>query len=312
VTSQSFHLGFLTHVHGEGVEAGRLYRDLVELFVAAEGLGYQSGWVAQHHLQPEHGRLPSPLVLLAAAAERTRRIHLGTAVTVLPLENPIRLAEDALVLDALSGGRLELGLGSGGPSAAEFAAFGRDAEIRHADYDRNLKVLSEALAGQGLSERLWDSTVRPDALTAGARAGHGLLLGVGPADQVQAGLADAHLAAGPANPRIAAVRGLFPGRDAETAAAELAPDVARYLPLHVRAGWAPHEHIDVHELLRLMNVQYGRPDQIVDSLRADPVFAGPGTHLIAAVQAESSTIDSAVRRLEILATHIAPELGWQP
>src|SRR5206468_4041257 len=83
----------------EEAEPGRLYRDLVERFAAAEELGYESGWVAQHHFQPEHGRLPAPLVLLAAAADRTSRIRLGTAVTVLPLEDPLRLAEDVLVLD---------------------------------------------------------------------------------------------------------------------------------------------------------------------------------------------------------------------
>ncbi|WP_372666397.1 LLM class flavin-dependent oxidoreductase [Amycolatopsis kentuckyensis] len=308
----TFHLGFLTHVHGEGVPAGQLYRDLVELFVAAEELGYQSGWVAQHHLQPEHGRLPSPLVLLAAAAERTRRIHLGTAVTVLPLEDPLRLAEDAIVLDALSGGRLELGLGSGTPAADDFAVFGRDVDDRHADYDRNLSVLTDALSGYELSERLWESSLRPRVLADAAAAGRGLLLGVGPADAVQAGLAATYLDAGPEVPRIAAVRGIFPGPSRAAAAAQLEADVARYRPLHVRAGWAPHEDIGVAELLRLMNVQHGKPEDIVESLRADPVFAGPGTHLIAAVQAESSTLGQALDRLETIATKIAPELGWRP
>ncbi|WP_410631033.1 LLM class flavin-dependent oxidoreductase [Amycolatopsis sp. cmx-4-83] len=308
----TFHLGFLTHVHGEGVPAGRLYRDLVELFVAAEELGYQSGWVAQHHFQPEHGRLPSPFVLLAAAAERTRRIHLGTAVTVLPLEDPLRLAEDAIVVDALSGGRLELGLGSGTPSADDFAVFGRDVDDRHAGYDRNLHVLTDALTGHELSERLWESGLRPRALTDGAAAGRGLLLGVGPADAVQDGVAKTYLAGGPRQPRIAAVRGVFPGASRAAAAAQLEPDVARYRLPHVRAGWAPHEDIALTELLRLMNVQYGTREDIVESLRADPVFAGPGTHLIAAVQAESSTLGQALTRLEIIARKIAPELGWRP
>ena len=67
-----------------------------------------------------------PFPFLAAAAERTRRIRLGTAAVTLPLEDPIRVAEDAAVLGALSGGRLELGVGSGaGP--APFAVFGKDA-----------------------------------------------------------------------------------------------------------------------------------------------------------------------------------------
>ncbi|MEU5697020.1 LLM class flavin-dependent oxidoreductase [Actinosynnema sp. NPDC020468] len=305
----SLHLGFLTHVHGEDVPAGPLYRDLLELFVAAEELGYQSGWVAQHHLQPEHGRLPSPLVFLAAAAERTRRIHLGTAVTVLPLEHPLRLAEDALVLDALSGGRLELGLGSGAPEHDAFAVFGRDPARRHEDYDRNLAELVTALEGHDLAHRLWDSSLRAEVLTDGARSGRGVLLGVGPADVVQRGLADLHREV--PVPRIAAVRGVFPGPSRAAVAAELAPDVLRYLPMHVQAGWADGS-TDLPGLLRLMNVQYGRPEDVVASLRADPVLAGPGTHLIAAVQAESSTVGRALRRLEVLATTIAPELGWTP
>ncbi|WP_157360535.1 LLM class flavin-dependent oxidoreductase [Amycolatopsis thermoflava] len=279
-------LGFLTHVHGAGAEPGRLYRDLVELFVAAEELGYESGWVAQHHFQPEHGRLPAPLVLRAAAAERTSRIRLGTAVTVLPLEDPLRLAEDVLVLDDLSGGRVELGLGSGAASAGEFAVFGRNADRRHGDYDRNLGVLTQALASHPVAGRLWESTLRPDALVRGAHAGRGLLLGAGPADPVQVKLADTHVAARRGRTRIATVRGVFPGPDAATAAAELAPGVARYLPLHVQAGWAPHARVGVHELLRLMNVQYGPPARITETLRADPVLSGHGTHLIAAVQAE--------------------------
>jgi len=336
----SLHLGFLTHVHGEE-PAPALYRRLVELFVAAEELGFDSGWVAQHHLQPRHGRLPSPLPLLAAVAARTTRIQLGTAVVVLPLENPLRLAEDAAVLDALSGGRLQLGLGTGGPSAGEFAAFGRDVADRRTRYAESLEILTRALSGHplpttppsagdpgtngagrapaaasegeeprtlqpsgtGLASRLWGSTSRPEAAAADARAGRGLLLGVGPAGTVQRELSAAHSAAGSA-PR-AAVRGVFPGPDRATVAAQLAPDVARYLPAHVAAGWAPHDRIDTPELLGLMNVHYGTPDDIVASLRADPVVA-TSTHLIAAVQAESTTLDQALRHLEILAEDVAP------
>ena len=69
---------------------------------------------------------------LAAGAERTRRIPLGTAVVTLPLEDPVRVAEDAAVLDALSGGRVELGVGSGADPAV-FAAFGKDLGRRRED-----------------------------------------------------------------------------------------------------------------------------------------------------------------------------------
>ncbi|WP_374203697.1 LLM class flavin-dependent oxidoreductase [Pseudonocardia sp. ICBG601] len=105
-------LGYLTHVTGD--DPSRAYRETIRLAERAEELGYDSFWLAQHHDGHLGGRLPSPLVLLAAVAERTRLIRLGTAVVALPLEDPRRLAEDAAVLDALSGGRLELGVGAGG------------------------------------------------------------------------------------------------------------------------------------------------------------------------------------------------------
>jgi alkanesulfonate monooxygenase SsuD/methylene tetrahydromethanopterin reductase-like flavin-dependent oxidoreductase (luciferase family) len=275
-------------------------------------------------------------VLLAAAAEQTSRIGLGTAIVTLPLEDPLRLAEDVAVLDALSGGRLQLGLGSGAPIASEFAAFGQEVEQRRLLYDEKVRLLEDALAGKplvgspgghtpavlqpasnGLAGRLWSSTTRPDEVGRAARAGHGLLLGVGPAGTVQQQLTTAYRQVWAETwpglpPSVAAVRGVFPGPDRKSVAAELANDVALYLPHHVAAGWAPDANITTEELLHLMNVQYGRPDQIVASLSSDPVFGPYGTHLIAAVQAESSSLDRARYNLEVLARDIAPALGWRP
>ena len=125
-------LGFLTHLH-IGEDAADSYRLALDLFAIAEELGYDSGWVAQHHFLNNGARLPSTLAFLAAAAERTRRIHLGTAIVILPLEDPLRVAEDAAVVDTLSGGRLQLGLGTGGDPLT-FAAFGQDLQARRQRY----------------------------------------------------------------------------------------------------------------------------------------------------------------------------------
>ncbi|WP_250287445.1 LLM class flavin-dependent oxidoreductase [Frankia sp. CiP1_Cm_nod2] len=207
--SRPFKLGFLTHVFGRE-EPAELLRRLVELFVAAEELGFDGGWIAQHHFSPQYGRLPSPLVLLAAAAQATRRIELGTAVVVLPLENPVRVAEDAAVVDALSGGRLQLGLGTGGASSPAFAAFGRDADARRELFTQAIGLLRDLLRGgdvpgtdglrlqppaPALAGRLWDSTASAEGATAAARAGDGLLLGVGPAGSAQRPLAETYLRA---------------------------------------------------------------------------------------------------------------------
>src|SRR6202161_1200912 len=76
----------------------------------AERFGYDAAWVAQHHFHEHEGGLPSPFVFLGHLAARTSRIRLGTGIVTLPLEMPVRVAEDAVVLDLISGGRLELGV----------------------------------------------------------------------------------------------------------------------------------------------------------------------------------------------------------
>lgn len=142
-----FRLGFLTHVQGRGDDPARTYRNAQELFVAADELGFDVGWVAQHHVAPGGGGLSSPWTFLAHAAARTRRIRLGTAVTILPLEDPVRLAEDVSTVDALSGGRVEIGVGSGS-GEVEYAAFGQDPARRRELTSENLQVLRSALANE--------------------------------------------------------------------------------------------------------------------------------------------------------------------
>ncbi|SMB85252.1 LLM class flavin-dependent oxidoreductase [Deinococcus hopiensis] len=319
--SSPFRLGFLTHFHGN-LPVRELYPALIDLFVAAEELGFETGWVAQHHLQTLQGRLPSPLVFLAAVAARTTRIRLGTALTVLPLEDPLRLAEDAAVLEAISGGRLELGLGTGGPSVEQFPAFGVDPAQRFTRYDahkqRFLSILrGEALPGDlrlepaapGLAATLWEAPSREDAVRQVAADGHGLLLGIGPARSVQLPLAKAyHAAFRGTTPRIAAVRGAFPGASREERASVLWHDVKRQLPAHREAGWVS-AHAGPHELLAAMNVQYGTPEDLVGSLRADPVLP-LSSDLILAVQSEQTTVKEAIRNAEIIARDVAPALGW--
>jgi alkanesulfonate monooxygenase SsuD/methylene tetrahydromethanopterin reductase-like flavin-dependent oxidoreductase (luciferase family) len=123
--------------------------------------------VAQHHFdasaggrrRPSRSWPPSPFPLLAAVAERTSRIRLGTAVVTLPLEDPPRVAEDAAVLDALSGGRLELGVGSGaGPDT--FAAFGKRFDSRRKDNSAAIKVLTAALTASRSTARTCGFTRR--------------------------------------------------------------------------------------------------------------------------------------------------------
>jgi natural product biosynthesis luciferase-like monooxygenase protein len=129
--------------------SAQFYGELLEQAEAADALGFDSFWVAEHHFH-EYGAIPSPPVWLAAAAQRTRRIRLGAAVVVLPFRNPLQVAEDYAMVDVLSGGRLNLGAGSG-YLAHEFAGFGLDVGEKRARFDEALEVLLRAWTGERFS-----------------------------------------------------------------------------------------------------------------------------------------------------------------
>ncbi|MFC0037989.1 LLM class flavin-dependent oxidoreductase [Actinomadura rayongensis] len=86
----------------------------VRAAVAAERAGFDDVWLAEHHFMP-YGVIPSALTLAGHILGRTRRITVGTAVTVLPTRHPVAVAEEAALLSLVSGGRLTLGVGRGGP-----------------------------------------------------------------------------------------------------------------------------------------------------------------------------------------------------
>lgn len=138
-------LGFFTRLLDEAAP-GERFRLAAEQIRTAEHFGFDSAWVAQHHFSASEGGLPAPLVFLAHVAAQTSAIRLGTGIVTLPLEDPVRVAEDASVLDLLSGGRLELGVGSGG-TASSFAAFGKRSEDRGTIFADHLAVLRDAFAG---------------------------------------------------------------------------------------------------------------------------------------------------------------------
>ena len=100
----------------------QFYQEIIEEAEYAEVLGYDGFWVGEHHFQASQRVFPSPQMVLAAIAQRTKRIRLGTGVTVLPVNDPIRIAEDMAALDLLSHGRVDFGVGRG-YQPHEFAGF---------------------------------------------------------------------------------------------------------------------------------------------------------------------------------------------
>ena len=102
-----------------------LYRDSLEQAAHAETLGFESVWPVEQHFNAEFSLLPSPLLWLAALAERTKTMRLGIGIILLPLSHPVRVAEEIATLDVLSNGRVEFGIGRG-VFPSHFAGFGVD------------------------------------------------------------------------------------------------------------------------------------------------------------------------------------------
>src|ERR671937_2422464 len=125
------------------------YEQRLQVVAAADQAGFWCYHLAEHHGTPL-GMAPAPGLFLAAAAQRTRRIHLGPLVYLLPLYDPLRLIEEVCMLDHLSGGRLELGIGRG-VSPYELGYFGVDAAGTRAMFNEALAVLVAGLTHERLT-----------------------------------------------------------------------------------------------------------------------------------------------------------------
>jgi alkanesulfonate monooxygenase SsuD/methylene tetrahydromethanopterin reductase-like flavin-dependent oxidoreductase (luciferase family) len=131
------------HYENNPRDANRFVADILDETVYADELGYHSAWIGEHHFN-SLGVLSCPDLVLAHAAARTKRIRLAPAVTVLPLHNPIRVAEQWATLDLLSGGRVDWAAGRG-YDRREYEPFG-------VDFDDNQAIFEEGMA---LVQRLW-------------------------------------------------------------------------------------------------------------------------------------------------------------
>ncbi len=133
----------------EGTTDHQVLRETLDEIQLADELGFDSIWLAEHHFS-KYGILGSPVNFGMAVAERTRNITIGTAVLVLPLHDPLRLAEDIAALDVLSGGRVTIGVGRG-YQPSEFAGFGIPLEESKQRYEESLAVIRLALSEENFS-----------------------------------------------------------------------------------------------------------------------------------------------------------------
>lgn len=141
--------GVFDHVDRGQVPLAQHYENRLKLAEAYDREGFHAYHIAEHHSTPL-GIASSPSVFLSAVAQRTRRLRLGTCVYTLPLVNPLRLLEEVCMLDQMSGGRLEMGVGRGS-SPYELAYFGVTPEASSVLYKEGYEVLMQGLQSRSIT-----------------------------------------------------------------------------------------------------------------------------------------------------------------
>jgi alkanesulfonate monooxygenase SsuD/methylene tetrahydromethanopterin reductase-like flavin-dependent oxidoreductase (luciferase family) len=143
--------GIFDHIDRGNTAPQQLFRERLRLVETYERAGFSRYHVAEHHSTPL-GLAPSPGIYLAAVAERTTRMRFGPMVYLLPLYHPLRLAEEVTMLDQISGGRLDVGVGTG-VSPAELATFGIDKAETPEIFEEVLAVLKLAWTNDRVTHR---------------------------------------------------------------------------------------------------------------------------------------------------------------
>jgi len=325
-------LGFFTRLLDQAEPAER-YRLAIAQTIHAERLGFDSAWIAQHHFHEDEGGLPAPFVFLAQAAAQTSQIRLGTGIVTLPLELPIRVAEDSAVLDLMCGGRLEVGVGGGG-NLSSYEAFGRDSAERTALLVEHLQVLRDAWAGRplpggkdrmypvnpSLAERVWQATFTVEGARRAGAAGDGLMLSrtqprpAGAPDlslsEIQNPMIDAYLEALPAGrePRILASRTVFAADDSREARRLAEIGLGRHRARLSRLGRATGDG-SLDAMIAGMDAHLGTPEHVIASLKTDSTLAR-ATDLAVQVHSIDPPHPFILRSIELVAEVVAPALGF--
>lgn len=148
----SLEFGVFDHIEPvPGRSLDRIYYDRLEQIERFDSAGFYAYHLAEHHTPAIHSLAPSQNVFLAAVSQRTTNLRFGPCVYVLPLHHPLRLIEEISMLDNLSGGRLEVGVGRGGVLEAHFWGQDADSETNYARYRETLEIVRLGLSNEVLN-----------------------------------------------------------------------------------------------------------------------------------------------------------------
>jgi len=161
----AMHVGLFVEEIRQGATQATAFRDIFELAERAEALGIDCVWLGEIHFTPQRSVISSSLQVASAIATRTRRLHVGTAVQVLPLNHPLRIAEEVATVDQISEGRFEYGIGRSG-SVRTYDVFGIPYGESQARFLEALQIIRQAWKGEPFSYegrfyRIENATVVP-------------------------------------------------------------------------------------------------------------------------------------------------------
>lgn len=299
------------------------YARTVDLVVEAEHLGADSAWVTEHHFFDD-GYLTQPLTFLAGIATRTQRIRLGTAVVLAALRHPQHLAEEAALVDLLSAGRLELGVGAG-YRIPEYEAFGVEISRRMGLTEEATRKVRDLLWGGELQpppvqERvpIWLGFQGPQGARRAGLLGTGLLA---LRRSLLAPYREGLVASGhdPDSARMGGVVDLIVADDPERTARELAPYYAYQLASYARSaiegtGTTPPPDPDPEALAVAMvtdaapGLAVRTPDAAVALLR-ERTRGLPVEHVYLWASVGGMPDHIVQRHLELAFTTVRPQLG---
>ncbi|GAA2010559.1 LLM class flavin-dependent oxidoreductase [Nocardiopsis rhodophaea] len=325
---------FLPAAQFPGRDHTRVLESTLDAAVAAEEAGFDGVWFAEHHFM-SYGICPSAATLAAFVLGRTHRISVGTAVSVLSTRHPVDLAEQANLLDQVSGGRFRLGVGRGGPWI-DLEVFGTGLDRYENGFAESLDVLLAALGGgrmraDGATFGFREVEIvpgprtrpRPDVMVAAssdrtlhlaARLGLPVLVGMHLTPQEQAELLRDHAEHAPEGPvaghvvtgvaHVADTREEARATLLEALPTWLRPGLASYQPLDGRQR--PQRDPDHYARFLVDTHAVGSPDDCVERLTEQAGVTG-ADELILLVEGAGDP-DAVLRNIARLGSEVLPKV----